>query len=163
MLGHATRGRDTFCEDKRSPNRNEVSISKIYSSNPLYCSCFACSEPSCGIISRRCVNFIPTLDSVYYHLVNLLSSCSFEPGNPINGVVHNPHRHGHGPGGSSSGEAALIASGGSIIGVGSDLGGSIRVPAHFCGICGFKPTAERVRYAGDITTDCTMIVHFILE
>ena len=47
------------------------------------------------------------------------------------------------PGGSSGGEAAAIAAGCSAGGVGSDGGGSIRVPAHFTGICGFKPTPGR--------------------
>ena len=48
-------------------------------------------------------------------------------------------------GGSSGGESALIASGGSILGFGSDLGGSIRNPSNFTGLCGFKPTHERHR------------------
>jgi len=51
-------------------------------------------------------------------------------------------------GGSSGGEAAAIASGCSAGGVGSDGGGSIRVPAHFCGICGLKPTPGRIPATG---------------
>ena len=64
-----------------------------------------------------------------------------ETTNAIFGTTHNPWRHGHGPGGSSGGEAAAIASGMSVCGVGTDIGGSIRVPASFCGIVGLKPTA----------------------
>src|SRR5204863_681448 len=52
------------------------------------------------------------------------------------------------PGGSSGGEAAAIASGCSAGGIGSDGGGSIRVPAHFSGICGLKPTPGRVPATG---------------
>ena len=53
-------------------------------------------------------------------------------------------------GGSSGGEAALIAYGGSPCGIGSDTGGSIRVPSHFCGIAGLRPAHGRVSLAGMI-------------
>ena len=72
---------------------------------------------------------------------------SYEPGNPIHGTVRNPHSLERNPGGSSSGEAALIASGASVLGIGSDIGGSIRIPSHLCGVCGFKPTSQRMRYS----------------
>ena len=83
-------------------------------------------------------------------VVCILLSSSYEPGNPINGLVFNPHNTKHGPGGSSSGEAAIVAYGASILGIGSDIGGSIRVPAHFCGICGIKPTVQRMRLASSL-------------
>lgn len=66
-----------------------------------------------------------------------------ETTNAIFGTTHNPWRHGHGPGGSSGGEGAAIASGMSLFGVGTDIGGSIRTPAAFCGIAGLKPTRNR--------------------
>ncbi len=66
-----------------------------------------------------------------------------ESTNALFGTTHNPWRHGHGPGGSSGGEGAAIAAGMSVAGVGTDIGGSIRTPASFCGICGIKPTNSR--------------------
>lgn len=54
---------------------------------------------------------------------------SFESNNDVFGVAENPHVKGHSPGGSSGGEAALLAYGGSRIGIGTDVAGSVRVPA----------------------------------
>ncbi|XP_069795033.1 fatty-acid amide hydrolase 1-like isoform X2 [Narcine bancroftii] len=73
---------------------------------------------------------------------------SYECSNPIYGQTINPLNPKRTPGGSSGGEAALIAAGGSILGIGTDVGGSIRLPAAFCGICGFKPTANRLSKKG---------------
>ncbi|WP_219118243.1 amidase [Janthinobacterium sp. UMAB-56] len=64
------------------------------------------------------------------------------------GRVCNPHHVGASPGGSSSGEAALIAAYASPLGIGSDSGGSIRQPAGYCGIAGLKPTSGRVPLTG---------------
>jgi fatty acid amide hydrolase len=66
-----------------------------------------------------------------------------ESRNPVFGQTANPWSLAHTPGGSSGGEAAAIASGCSPLGVGTDIGGSIRVPAHFSGIAGLKPTLDR--------------------
>lgn len=66
-----------------------------------------------------------------------------ECANPLFGTTRNPFSLEHGPGGSSGGEAALIAAGASPLGMGTDLGGSIRFPAAFCGIAGLKPTTLR--------------------
>jgi amidase len=68
--------------------------------------------------------------------------------NPVYGRTNNPYNLAYSPAGSSSGEAALIAAGGSPIGLGSDSGGSIRQPAHNCGIAGLKPTTGRVPLTG---------------
>jgi Asp-tRNA(Asn)/Glu-tRNA(Gln) amidotransferase A subunit family amidase len=73
---------------------------------------------------------------------------AYETDNRLNGKTSNPWNLAYSSGGSSGGEAAAIASGCSMGGVGSDGGGSIRVPAHFCGICGLKPTAGRVAATG---------------
>lgn len=64
------------------------------------------------------------------------------------GVTVNPYHKGLTPGGSSGGEAALIALGGSPLGIGTDIGGSIRVPAANCGIYGFKPSTGRLPMLG---------------
>src|SRR5205807_1858654 len=63
--------------------------------------------------------------------------------NPVYGRTNNPWNLERSSGGSSGGEGAIIACGGSALGVGTDLGGSCRVPAAFCGIAGFKPTKGR--------------------
>ena len=68
--------------------------------------------------------------------------------NAVTGQTWNPYNPKHSPGGSSGGEAALIAAGGSAVGLGSDTGGGIRVPAHYCGIAGLKPTLGRVPNTG---------------
>jgi Asp-tRNA(Asn)/Glu-tRNA(Gln) amidotransferase A subunit family amidase len=73
---------------------------------------------------------------------------AYETGNLVSGRTSNPWSLSHSSGGSSGGEAAAIASGCSVAGVGSDGGGSIRVPAHFCGVCGLKPTPGRVPSTG---------------
>src|SRR6202007_1779611 len=67
-----------------------------------------------------------------------------ETDNLLFGRTNNPWDLDRTPGGSSGGEAAAIASGCSAGGIGSDGGGSIRVPAHFSGICGLKPTPGRI-------------------
>ncbi len=68
----------------------------------------------------------------------------YECDNPVFGRTNNPHDPGKTPGGSSGGEAAAISACLSAAGLGSDLSGSIRVPAHFCGVAGLKPTTGRV-------------------
>jgi Asp-tRNA(Asn)/Glu-tRNA(Gln) amidotransferase A subunit family amidase len=73
---------------------------------------------------------------------------AWETDNLLYGKTNNPWDLSRTAGGSSGGEAAAIASGCSAGGVGSDGGGSIRVPAHFSGICGLKPTPGRVPSTG---------------
>ena len=73
---------------------------------------------------------------------------AWETDNVLYGRTNNPWDLARTPGGSSGGEAAAIASGCSAGGVGSDGGGSIRVPAHFSGICGLKPTPGRIPSTG---------------
>jgi amidase len=111
-----------------------------------------------GSLTRK--NYVPTSDAP---LVARLKSAgaillgntnapeflmSYETDNLLAGKTSNPWHLAHSSGGSSGGEAAAIASSCSMGGVGSDGGGSIRVPAHFCGICGLKPTPGRIPSTG---------------
>jgi len=73
---------------------------------------------------------------------------AWETDNLLYGRTNSPWDLERTPGGSSGGEAAAIAAGMSAGGVGSDGGGSIRVPAHFTGICGLKPTPGRIPATG---------------
>jgi Asp-tRNA(Asn)/Glu-tRNA(Gln) amidotransferase A subunit family amidase len=73
---------------------------------------------------------------------------AWETDNLLYGRTNSPWDLNRTPGGSSGGESAAIASGMSAGGVGSDGGGSIRVPAHFTGICGLKPTPGRIPSTG---------------
>src|SRR5437867_5296827 len=72
------------------------------------------------------------------------------------GPVHNPRRLGYSAGGSSSGSAALVAAGEVDMAMGGDQGGSIRIPASFCGICGMKPTHGLVPYTGVMPIELTL-------
>ena len=76
-----------------------------------------------------------------------------ETNNPIYGRTNNPYDFGRTPGGSSGGSAALLAAGGVPLSIGSDGGGSIRQPAHNCGIAGMKPTHGRIPRTGSVFGD----------
>jgi len=72
--------------------------------------------------------------------------------NPVFGRTNNPWDLTRSPGGSSGGEGALIGAGASPLGLSGDLGGSIRLPAHFCGVQGIKPTNFRLPREGTVET-----------
>src|SRR5208283_660900 len=75
---------------------------------------------------------------------------AFESDNLIRGRTNNPYDFSRTSGGSSGGEAALIAACGSPFGLGSDCAGSVRLPAHFCGIASIKPTSGRLPRTGHV-------------
>jgi amidase len=75
---------------------------------------------------------------------------AFESDNLLFGRTNNPYDHSRTSGGSSGGEAALIASCGSPFGLGSDAAGSVRLPAHYCGIASIKPTSGRLARTGHV-------------
>jgi amidase len=72
------------------------------------------------------------------------------------GHVHNPHKRGYSAGGSSSGSGALVAAGEVDLAIGGDQGGSIRMPASFCGVYGMKPTHGLVPYTGVMPIEATI-------
>lgn len=72
----------------------------------------------------------------------------WQTNSPIFGRTNNPWDLAYTPGGSSGGSAAAVAAGMTPLDIGSDAVGSIRIPAHFCGVFGFKPTLQRVSGAG---------------
>jgi amidase len=75
---------------------------------------------------------------------------AYETANLLHGRTNNPWDLARTPGGSSGGESAAIAAGMSAAGLGSDSGGSVRVPAHFTGICSLKPTPGRIPGRGHL-------------
>lgn len=87
------------------------------------------------------VKMLKVLGAVIVAKTNLPQSIMWcETENPLWGLTTNPYNHDYTPGGSTGGEAVLIASGASMLGMGTDIGGSIRIPSHMMGIYGFKPS-----------------------
>ena len=99
-----------------------------------------------GVISRalKMNGAIPFVKSNIPQLLMIPESC-----NNVFGAWKNFHDYGRTPGGSSGGEGALISSECSPAGIGNDIGGSIRIPAAFSGIYGFKPSSSRTTYNGN--------------
>lgn len=113
-----------------------------------------------GTMGRK--NFIPEVDAPVVARLRAAGAVligktntpeltlSAETNNLIFGRTNNPFDLSRSTGGSSGGSAAIIASGGSFLELGSDTGGSIREPAHLCGIAGIKPTMGRTPRTGHI-------------
>jgi amidase len=113
-----------------------------------------------GTLGRK--GYIPSRDATYVARVRAAGAIilgktntpeltlSGQTTNLIYGKTHNPYKLGFQPGGSTGGGASIIAAGGSPFDIGTDFGGSIRGPSHFCGIAGLKPTTGRVPRTGHI-------------
>lgn len=81
--------------------------------------------------------------------ITLLSAESYSD---VFGRTTNPHKKTHSPGGSSGGEGALLAYGGSRIGIGTDVAGSVRLPAHYSGVYSMKASSGRFIKTGNTTS-----------
>ncbi|KAI2773972.1 amidase [Daldinia loculata] len=95
------------------------------------------------------VALLKKLGAVVLAKTNLPQSIMWcETENPLWGLTTNPFCKDYTPGGSTGGEAALLSRHGSLLGWGTDIGGSIRIPAHMMGLYGFKPSSSRLPYQG---------------
>ncbi|CAH8839817.1 unnamed protein product [Trichobilharzia szidati] len=106
-----------------------------------------CNQPNtkdCILVQvLKRIGAIPFVTTVTTQLCRTLDSF-----NSVYGNAYNPLSKSRMPGGSSSGEAVLLALHGSPVGIGSDIGGSLRIPAAFCGLTSLKPTARRLSVSG---------------
>ncbi|XP_076240162.1 fatty-acid amide hydrolase 2-B-like [Calliopsis andreniformis] len=145
-----------ICDEKLQTE--EVTAAMLEQEKPLYGIPFTVKETcslkglSCtgGAVARRgmkssedgaAVELIKNAGAIPLCVSNIPEMCaSYHTENFLFGATKNPYDRRRTPGGSSGGEGALIASGASILGIASDLGGSIRVPSLFNGICGHKPS-----------------------
>ena len=113
-----------------------------------------------GTLGRK--GFVPTSDATIVKRLKAAGAIvlgktntpeltlAYEANNLIYGMTRNPYDLSRGTGGSSGGAAAIVAAWGSPLDVGSDTAGSIRFPAHCCGVAGLKPTSGRVPRTGHI-------------
>ncbi|KAL2800986.1 amidase signature domain-containing protein [Aspergillus keveii] len=98
------------------------------------------------------VNLLLDLGAVLYVKTNIPQTMmTADSENNIYGRTVNPHNTSLTAGGSTGGEGALQALRGSLLGVGTDIAGSVRIPALCCGVYGFKPTSNRVPFGGQIS------------
>ncbi len=116
--------------------------------------CEAGSKLRAGVVAKQDAPLVTRLKNAGAIVLGTTNTPEFlmawETDNLLHGRTNSPWDLSRTPGGSSGGEAAAIASGCSAGGVGSDGGGSIRVPAHFSGICGLKPTPGRIPASGHV-------------
>ncbi|MDX6592825.1 MAG: amidase [Gaiellales bacterium] len=111
-------------------------------------------EALAGRLSERDARVVAALRSAGAVVVtkgNLAQLLWFaESDNPVYGRTSNPWSPDRSPGGSSGGDAAIVASGVVPVAVGTDIGGSVRIPAHCCGVSALKPTAGRLSLEGSL-------------
>ncbi|RTE76518.1 hypothetical protein BHE90_008999 [Fusarium euwallaceae] len=113
------------------------------------------SDPKQGHqVESQIVTELLSLGAVLFCKTSLPQTLLFgETKNNLIGQTLNPHNQNLSCGGSSGGEGALMALRGSSLGIGTDIGGSVRIPAGFCGVFSIKPTPERLSYRNVANTN----------
>ncbi|KAI0305276.1 amidase signature enzyme [Multifurca ochricompacta] len=118
-----------------------------------FASCIGYSSPSWVVPFQKDAAIVRLLhDAGAYPFVKTnvpITLLSFESFSDIWGRSTNPYSNKHSPGGSTGGEAALLAYGGSRLGIGTDVAGSVRIPAHYSGIYTVKSSMHRFLKAGN--------------
>uniref|UniRef100_A0A3Q3FHI1 Amidase domain-containing protein n=1 Tax=Labrus bergylta TaxID=56723 RepID=A0A3Q3FHI1_9LABR len=107
-----------------------LSLSELTKQLMNLLSCFLCSLPTDSDVNKKLNCCTEILVDSFDQLQTVPNKKGLLYGVPVS---------------SSGGEGALIGGGGSVLGLGTDIGGSIRIPSSFCGISGFKPTVGRLR------------------
>ena len=114
---------------------------------------YSCNVGNKGEKDGTMVRLLKDAGAVPYVKTNLpVTLLSFESTNDVWGRCTNPHNNKYSPGGSTGGESALLAAGGGRIGIGSDVAGSVRVPAHFSGIYSLRCSTGRWPKNGIVTS-----------
>ncbi|XP_075742906.1 fatty-acid amide hydrolase 2-A-like isoform X2 [Rhipicephalus microplus] len=102
-----------------------------------------------AVEDAQCVAMLREAGAIPLALTNVPEMCLWcDSNNLVDGCTRNPHDTRRSPGGSSGGEASLLAAAGSLTGLGTDHGGSVRIPAAYCGVFGHKPTTGVVPITG---------------
>jgi Asp-tRNA(Asn)/Glu-tRNA(Gln) amidotransferase A subunit family amidase len=114
---------------------------------------YSCNVGNKGPEDGTMVRLLKDAGAVPFVKTNLpVTLLSFESTNDVWGRCTNPHNNKYSPGGSTGGESALLAAGGGRIGIGSDVAGSVRVPAHFSGIYSLRCSTGRWPKNGMVTS-----------
>ncbi|KAH6711488.1 amidase signature domain-containing protein [Leptodontidium sp. MPI-SDFR-AT-0119] len=114
---------------------------------------YSCNVGNKGEKDGAMVRILKDAGAIPYVKTNLpITLLSFESTNDVWGRCMNPHNNKYSPGGSTGGESALLAAGGGRIGIGSDVAGSVRVPAHFSGIYSLRCSTGRWPKNGMVTS-----------
>ncbi|EGV63174.1 amidase [Yamadazyma tenuis] len=126
----------------------------LFYKNKVCHGCFVGNIEDVSEVHGVTTQILENLGAVFYIRTNqpqtLMHLCS---DNNYIGCTRNPYNLGLSPGGSSSGEGALVSFGGSVAGVGTDIGGSIRAPAAFSGCFGLRPSTKRISVRGGSALD----------